>query len=69
MSVADLETALAAVDEAIANFDHTRITYSVDGRSFSPHVDYESLLKRRKELRQQIINEGGAVRITTNVIA
>ena len=69
MSLANLKTALAAVDAAIAAFDHSRITYSVDGRSFSPHTDYESLLKRRLDLEQLIINETGAVEISTIVLS
>jgi len=65
VSVAQLQASLDAVDTQIAAFDHTRIAYSIDGRSFDGGKDFQSLLDRRAGLRQELINESGAVEVHT----
>jgi len=68
MSVSQLQASLDAVDAQIAAFDHTRIAYSVDGRSMDGGKDFESLVKRREKLKQLIINEGGGAEAIGHVL-
>lgn len=64
MSVAQLQTALDALDGTIAAlYTSPKPSYSIGDRSFSWDQYRASLMKERAELKQLILNETGAVEI------